>query len=153
MTENTIHVRILQQFNQSIDNEGTLWRVADFEYFKELLKDQSKNIEQEDLNLESCMSFLVTGLKALLNDSLGVKEFSTDFKFLNKELYEELGSITNQASFLLCALLSKQDSGTMLDQENCWIAIHSLQYTPLSISSLEHILSVLLNYLSLSELT
>lgn len=146
MNNTTIKTTILQQFNQSILNEGTLWRVADLAYFSSLLAQQAQHLDSLNIGLESNINIFLTGLKALVNEKLGTLDYSSEYKFFNRELYQELDDLRIAANKILNALLETEEMSAKINKESYLHAIHSLSEEPISVSTIEHAMSVMLSY-------
>lgn len=146
MNNTAIKTTILQQFNQSILNEGTLWRVADLAYFSSLLAQQAQHLDSLNIGLESNINIFLTGLKALVNEKLGTLDYSSEYKFFNRELYQELDDLRIAANKILNALLETEEMSAKINKESYLHAIHSLSEEPISVSTIEHAMSVMLSY-------
>lgn len=147
MIKHPLQAAVLQHFEHCIANEGTLWRVAELEYFSTLLARQAHEVDQATISLESSRGIILTALKAVINERIGVKVYSSDYKFFLKELYQELGVLREEARKVLASLLEPEKTAPSIDRETCLVTLRSLQQDSLSIETIENVLYVLLTYL------
>ena len=92
---------LLQQLTDNLEQEGYFWRLARAETFIDLLKFQAGKSSTAGLSDQLAVDVILITLKALINNNLGVEEFTSDYKKLNKKLFQQQDFIAKQADQIL----------------------------------------------------
>jgi len=101
---------LLQQLKDNLEQEGYFWRLARTDTFIDLLKVQAGKSSTTGLNKQLAVEVILINLKALLNIHLGPEEFTSDFKKLNKKLFQQQDLIVKHFDQILSDNLLKLDA-------------------------------------------
>lgn len=142
---------ILQQFEQNIEQEGSFWRIARLDTFVDLLMLQAGKASKNGIDDRLAMEVVLTAVKALVNGKLGAKDYTTEYKQLNKELFEELGVVHAEVERIIAGALSKSEANQgdlpLSDDLNYFKVLNNLEIENYSLDIFENILITFLEHI------
>ncbi len=142
---------ILQQFEQNIEREGAFWRIARLDTFVDLLMLQAGKASKKGIDDRLAMEVVLIAIKALVNGKLGAKDYTTEYKQLNKELFEELEVVRAEVKHIVADALSKSGASTgalpLSDDLNYFKVLNNLEIENYSLDIFENILVTFLGYI------
>ena len=141
---------ILQQFEQNIEEEGTFWRIARPDTFVDILILQAGKASKNGIDDKLAMEVVLTAIKALINRRLGAKDYTPEYKQLNKALFEELGAVHAEAGRIIASALSKSEANQgdlpLSDDLDYFKVLNTLEIENYSPDIFENILITFLGY-------
>lgn len=143
---------ILHQFEQNIKNEGTFWRIARLDTFVDLLMMQAgKASESGSIDDKLAMDVILIAIKALVNGKLGIKDYSKEYKKMNRELFEELDLVHAEVDRIVQDALSKSQenlSGLSLSDDLIYFEVlNKLNIENYSLGLFENILETFIGFI------
>lgn len=142
---------ILQQFEQNTEREGAFWRIARLDTFVDLLMLQAGKASKKGIDDELAMEVVLTAIKALVNGKMGAKDYTTEYKQLNKELFEELEVVRAEVEHIVAAALSKSEANAdalpLSDDLNYFKVLNNLEIENYSLDIFENILVTFIGYI------
>ena len=146
-----IQSHILQQFEQNTEREGAFWRIARLDTFVDLLMLQAGKASKKGIDDGLAMEVVLTAIKALVNGKLGAKDYTTEYKKLNKELFDEMNVVHTEAERIIAAALSKSEANAgalpLSDDLNYFKVLNNLEIENYSLDIFENILVTFLGYI------
>lgn len=142
---------IIQRFEHNIEQEGSFWRLARPDTFIDLLMLQAGKASKKGIDNELAIEVVLIAIKALINRRLGIKEYTPDYKRLNKELFNDLNNVHTEANRVLaCILLKVEEAPKSLsstDELNYFKVLNNLEINTYTLDIFEHVLIVFLGYI------
>jgi hypothetical protein len=145
-----VQKRILQQFENDVEQEGLFWRMARLDTFIDLLMLQAGKASKNGIDEKLALSVILIALKALVNTKLGVKDYSFDYKRLNKELFNEKGAIYTEVHSLVSVGLGLENEAKkppLYDESSYLEVLNNLNIDNYSLEVFENVLLTFLSYL------
>jgi len=148
---------ILQQLEDNLEQEGFFWRLARPETFIDLLKIQAGKSSTTGINDQLALEVILITLKALINNRLGIKEYTSDYKKMNKELFEQQDPIRRQAENILSDSLLKLEDIPKISAEaeadplHYFEVLNNIEKDNYSVAIFENILTTFLRYIRIKH--
>jgi|GEM_PF-1409489 len=144
-----VQKRILQHFENNVDQEGLFWRMARLDTFMDLLMLQAGKASTNGIDEKLALSVILIAIKALVNAKLGVKGYSFDYKRLNKELFNEKETIRAEVENLVSTGLEPEydvKKKPLYNELSYFDVLNNLNIDDYSIGVFEHVLHTFLSY-------
>lgn len=144
---------ILLQLEDNLEQEGFFWRLARPATFLDLLMIQAGKSSTAGINDQLALEVILIAIKALINNKLGIKEYTSDYKKMNKELFDEQDPIRRQAENILSdSLLKLEDipktsAKGEADPLHYFEVLNNLEKDNYSVAIFENILTTFLRYI------
>lgn len=141
---------ISSAFEEHVEYEGLFWRIARPDTFVDLLMLQAGRARKIGIDDKLAVEVILISVKALVNETLGIKDYTTDYKQLNKELFAERDTIRTEANRILrenlLKLKAKPISLTLADELNYFKVLNNLEIDSYAMDVFENVLITFLSY-------
>lgn len=142
---------IYSTLKENIKQEGLFWRIARPDTFVDLLMLQAGKASKHGIDDKLAIEVVLIAVKAIINGKLGVKDFTTDYEQLNKELFDEQNLILNEIEGIISYGLLKSETKVnplpVSDDLNYFKVLNNLELENYSLEVFERILETFLSYI------
>jgi hypothetical protein len=140
---------ILDAFNKDIDKDGLFWRIVRPNTFVDLIMLEAYKASKNGIDIELALKVVITSLKAIINDKLGILDYNLDYEYILCQVSSEKDSIIADVKSILLESIEHEVKmkNSHFDELNYFKVLNNLDLDNYSIEIFKNILDSFIHYI------